>query len=69
MRKIASGLALAFVLGSASAAGSVGTSQVGQTRLVDLDDCQVAYLVRCVSTGGDWSMCEAAAASYVCPAG
>ncbi len=74
MRKIAFGLALALALGSAPAVGSaelsrVGAdlSQVGQTRLTDLDECQVAYVIQCVNAGGDWFQCEQASASHVCP--
>lgn len=74
MRKIAFGLALALALCSAPAVGSAdiprvaaGLSQVGQTKLTDLDECQLAYVIQCVSSGGDWFQCQQASASHICP--
>lgn len=66
MRKIISGLALVWALGSASAAGSADFSQIEQTRLTELTECQLVYLAACYQATGDYQMCLQQAELYPC---
>jgi len=34
--------------------------------VLDLDECQIAYIIRCVRLGGDPQACEIAAQSETC---
>ena len=43
------------------------TYPVSSTLFAQPDDCQLAFIARCVALGGDYTMCEAASASYACP--
>jgi hypothetical protein len=52
---------------SASQAEPPLRSPVPIQAALDLDECQIAYIIRCVALGGTYQGCEIAAQGETCP--